>query len=114
LKATIRLAQVSNSITVVGWFTDHAAAQSWGGPAVPDPLIADWLKQEIADPSHVYRTTVSDEDVVLGFYGFRLYPSEGRGHVRRLATAPDIARRVLAGFSYGTPPIWHWPEGRAD
>jgi ribosomal protein S18 acetylase RimI-like enzyme len=90
----IRNASVVDAATVVSWFPDHEAARSWGGPAVPDPLTAEWLARELNDSEHVYRAATG-AGVVVGFYGLRLYPSEARGHLRRFATAPSQRRQGL-------------------
>jgi ribosomal protein S18 acetylase RimI-like enzyme len=89
----VRDARLSDAETVVGWFSDYPAARSWGGPAVPDPLTADWLRLEMLDTSHVYRSAVlSAVDNVVGFCGLQLVLSEHRVHVRRLAAAPHRRR----------------------
>jgi ribosomal protein S18 acetylase RimI-like enzyme len=90
----IRNASVVDATTVVAWFSDHEAARSWGGPAVPDPLTAEWLAAELNDSEHVYRTAAG-AGVVVGFYSLRLFASEARGHLRRFATAPSQRRRGL-------------------
>jgi ribosomal protein S18 acetylase RimI-like enzyme len=90
----IRNASVVDAETVVSWFSDHEAARSWGGPAVPDPLTAEWLAAELSNSEHVYRAGTST-GAVVGFYGLRLYASEARGHLRRFATAPSQRRQGL-------------------
>jgi GNAT superfamily N-acetyltransferase len=90
----IRDASAVDAITVVTWFSDHEMARSWGGPAVSNPLTAEWLAGELNDTEHVYRTATAT-GAVVGFYGLRLFVSEARGHLRRFATAPSQRRRGL-------------------
>lgn len=90
----IRTACAPDTLTIVTWFSNYEAARSWGGPAVPNPLTAEWLASELDDTEHVYRTA-NNAGVVVGFYGLRLFASEARGHLRRFATAPSQRRQGL-------------------
>jgi len=90
----IRAACAADTLTIVTWFSNHEAARSWGGPAIPDPLTAVWLAGELDDTAQVYRTAIN-AGVVVGFYGLRLFASEARGHLRRFATAPSQRRQGL-------------------
>jgi ribosomal protein S18 acetylase RimI-like enzyme len=89
-----RTACAADTAPIVSWFPTADAARSWGGPAVPTPLTADWLAQEIGRDDHLYRLALHG-GAVAGIYGLLLVPGEGRGHLRRLAVAPSLRRQGL-------------------
>jgi ribosomal-protein-alanine N-acetyltransferase len=88
----LRDARAADAATVVGWFRDHDAARSWGGPTVPDPLTAAWLSNEMEARGYLYRSAC-DDGRLIGFYGLFLPSDKARAHVVRVVSSPAYRRR---------------------
>lgn len=90
-----RTAAADDAPRIVGWFASHGEAVLWGGPKVPADFDAAWLAQEMSDPLSLYRVAHTAEGAVVGVYGLRAFPDEGRQHIQRLAVAPGVRGKGL-------------------
>jgi ribosomal protein S18 acetylase RimI-like enzyme len=84
----IREAREEDATSIVAWFTTHADAVLWGGPAVPENFNAKWFAHEISATSDSYRTACAPSGAVIGVCGLRPLALERRLHILRLGVAP--------------------------
>lgn len=111
----IRQAREADAPSVIAWFTSHADAILWGGPAVPANFDVAWFAHEITATSDAYRTAQAANGDILGIYGLRSFAEEQRVHIIRLAVAPAyrgkglgrilIADAIALAVKSGTPTI---------
>ena len=88
-----REARPEDAAIIVGWFPSRRDAVWWGGPAVPDPLTAEWLVEEFA-LGFCWVWTDGD-GAVLAMPGLR--PLEGGvAWLNRFGIAPVLRGRGLA------------------
>lgn len=85
-----RQSEPQDAATVVSWFADRTEVIAWGGEAIPDPLTAEWLSQEIRDVERYHYTLRAADETISGFFSFVPFPSDKRLHLTRVGVSPEL------------------------
>ena len=85
-------ASPQDAATIVGWFPSRRDAVWWGGPTVPDPLMADWLAEQIA--AGFFWVWTDQNNAVKAVAGLK--PVDGSAYLNRFGMAPVQRGRGLS------------------
>ena len=88
-----REATPADALTIIGWFPTRLEAVWWGGPTVPDPLIADWLIEQFGQGR--YWVWCDGQGAIQAIAGLRAMEG-GLAWLNRFGIAPAMRGRGLA------------------